>query len=284
MVETSGSLNGKVALITGAGRGLGRAIAHRLAREGAAVAIHYRHSAGGAESLATQLRAENRSVSLVRGDITHIAQVKSIVGQVVRDLGPISILVNNAVVFYPGELEDLQDGQMEAMWRTNVLAPVHLIQSVVEGMKEQQFGRIVNITSLASIGTAVPGTTFYAGTKAALATLTRRFAMDLGTHGITVNAVSPGFIPTEASMMGKTGEEGEARIALFSGRAMVRRKAPRKTSPTRSRSSVLPRRDSSPHRCSVWMAGAWTLSATPKGRHYPDPRAIPSRPKLKRTC
>jgi NAD(P)-dependent dehydrogenase (short-subunit alcohol dehydrogenase family) len=210
-------------MVTGAGRGLGRAIALRLSMEGAAVVVHYRQSAAGAESLAAQIRAENRPVSLVSGDVTDPSQVKSMVAQVERELGPVSILVNNAVVFHPGELANLKSEEMAEMWRTNVNAPVHIIQSVAESMKARHFGRIINITSVAGFGTAVEGTTYYAATKAALAALTRRFAMDLGPYGITVNAVSPGFIPTEGSMGGRTGEQANSHIEFFAKRAMVRR-------------------------------------------------------------
>jgi 3-oxoacyl-[acyl-carrier protein] reductase len=216
------TLEGKVALVTGAGRGLGRAIALKLSRDGAAVAIHFRTSAQGAESLAAEIRSEGRPAALVTGDVTDRAQVNSIVAQVVRELGPVSIVVNNAVVIYPGELADLKDNEMEEMWQTNIGGPIHVIQSVMEGMKQQRWGRIINITSAAAFGTAVSGTTFYAATKSALAILTRRFAMDLGPYGITVNAVSPGFIPTEASLGGNIGGDVNQRLEFFAKKAMVR--------------------------------------------------------------
>src|ERR1035441_7306201 len=113
------------------------------------------------------------------------------------ELGPIDILVNNAGVLAKGDLADFDYTQMEAMRRTNVDGLVHVTRSVVEGMKLRRFGRIVNLTSVAAHGTALSGTTFYAATKAAVITLTRRFALELGPHGITVNAVAPGFIPTD---------------------------------------------------------------------------------------
>jgi 3-oxoacyl-[acyl-carrier protein] reductase len=131
--------------------------------------------------------------------------------------------VNNAVAFHPGELADLKEPEMETMWRTNVAGPVHLTHFVADGMKERGFGRIVNIVSAAGFGTSVTGTTFYAATKAALSILTRRFAMELGPYGITVNAVSPGFIPTEQSLSGCEGEAVRKRIEFFASRAMLRR-------------------------------------------------------------
>jgi len=217
------SLEGKIALITGAARAIGRATALRLSRQGATLAVHYRTNAELAESLASAIRAENRKVLLVQGDVTEESQVKSIVAQVNDKLGPVDILVNNAASFYPGELADFKETEMDSMWRTNVIGPVHLIRLVVEGMKERRSGRIVNITSAAGLGTSITGTTFYSATKAALAMLTRRFAMELGPYGITVNAVSPGFIPTEASLAGRTGQVAQERIDMFTSRSMLRR-------------------------------------------------------------
>ena len=175
-------------MVTGAARGLGRAIALRLSSEGAAIAIHHWRNTELAESLALQIRGKDRRASLVRADVRDPSQVKSMVAQVNEDLGPTDILVNNAMAFHPGELVDLNDSEIEDMWRTNVCGPVYITQLVAEGTKHRRFGRIINISSAAAFGTAVQGTTFYA-TKAALLVLTRRFAMDLGPHGITVNAV-----------------------------------------------------------------------------------------------
>lgn len=217
------SLSEKVALVTGASRGLGRAMAHRLSREGAAVAIHYRSNAAAAESLASEIEAENGRVMVVQGDVSDPSQAVSIVTRVARELGPIGILVNNAAVSYPAELENYNNSEMDVMWRTNVIGPVHIIQSVVPAMKDQHFGRIINISSIAALGTAARGTTFYAATKAALSILTLRFAMDLGPHGITVNGIAPGFIPTDMALGGNGGEKAKALVEDFASRAMVRR-------------------------------------------------------------
>jgi 3-oxoacyl-[acyl-carrier protein] reductase len=154
--------------------------------------------------------------------LTNLSEIESVVAQVTHDLGPIDILVNNAAAFHPGGL-NLKDSQMEEMWRTNVGGPVHLVRLVAEGMKERKFGRIINITSAAAFGTSVEGTTFYAATKAALGILTRRFAMELGPYGITVNAVCPGFVPTEQTMSGRVENNAQEFIEFFAHRAMVGR-------------------------------------------------------------
>ncbi len=217
------SLREKVALVTGASRGLGRAMARRLSREGAAVAIHYRSNAAAAESLASEIGAEKGRAMVVQGDVSDPSQAVSIVTRVARELGPIGILVNNAAVSCPAELENYNNSEMDLMWRTNVIGPVHIIQSVVPAMKDQHFGRIINISSIAALGTAARGTTFYAATKAALSILTLRFAMDLGPHGITVNGIAPGFIPTDMALGGNSGEKAKALVEDFASRAMVRR-------------------------------------------------------------
>ena len=140
-----------------------------------------------------------------------------------RELGPIDILVNNAGVLAKGDLADFDYTQMEAMRRTNVDGLVHVTRSVVEGMKLRRFGRIVNLTSVAAHGTALSGTTFYAATKAAVITLTRRFALELGPHGITVNAVAPGFIPTDMATGDRSPVEAQANVDSMAARAMVQR-------------------------------------------------------------
>jgi 3-oxoacyl-[acyl-carrier protein] reductase len=109
------------------------------------------------------------------------------------------------------------------MRRTNVDGLVHVTRVVVEGMKLRGFGRIVNLTSVAAHGTAVSGTTFYAATKAAVIALTRRFALELGRHGITVNAVAPGFIPTEITIGGQAPAEAQAAMDAMAAKTMVRR-------------------------------------------------------------
>ena len=107
--------------------------------------------------------------------------------------------------------------------RVNVDGVIHIIRAVAPGMQERGYGRIVNIASNAAIGTALPGTTFYAATKAEVLILTRRFAMELGRRGVTVNAVAPGWIVTEMARVGRNEEEFEARVRGMSERTMVGR-------------------------------------------------------------
>src|SRR6266478_4312874 len=189
-------MKGQTTLVTGASRGLGRAIAVRLAREGAAVCVNF---------------------------LTNEAAVRRMVERVEAELSSISILVNNAGLSVRGTLETFESADLERMRRTNVDGLIHMTRAVIPGMRERRYGRIVNITSIAAHGTSLPGTTFYAATKAAVITLTRRFAMELGAHGITVNAVAPGFFPTDMSQARRNAEQLATAVKQISERTMVGR-------------------------------------------------------------
>jgi len=176
----------EAAIVTGGSRGIGRAIA-----VGADVA-----DPNAVSELARRARAE---------------------------LGPISILVNNAGVSAPATLETYDAAALDRMRQVNVNGIIHTIRAVMDGMKARGYGRIVNIASNAAIGTALPGTTFYAATKAEVLILSRRFAMELGRFGITVNAVAPGWIVTEMARRGASEEAFAERVAGMRERTMVGR-------------------------------------------------------------
>ena len=217
------SLNGHVALVTGASRGIGRAISLRLAEEGAAVGVNYRHSEAEALSLVREIEgAGGRSIAL-RADIGDQAQVAAMLAAIGSSLGPPDILINNAGMLARGDLEDFDLSQMEWMRRTNVDGLILVTRAVSAGMKRARWGRIVNLASIAAHGTTMPATTFYAATKAAVIVLTRRFAMELGPFGVTVNAIAPGFIRTDMVMVGRSQEEARALTESVAQRAMVRR-------------------------------------------------------------
>src|SRR4029077_20450039 len=213
------SLSGKIALVTGASRGLGRAIALRLAQEGAAVAVNYRERAAEAESVAQEIRTKGGKALALQAHVADAFQVRSMVEKASRDLGPVDILINNAGVMRRGDLGDFEGSQMEGSCAPNVEGLVNVTRAVIEGMKQRKFGRIVNLTSIAGLGTAMSGTTFYAATKDAVSVMTRRFAMDLGPHGVTVNAVAPGFILTDMARDGRNSDD----IAKVAEKAMLKR-------------------------------------------------------------
>jgi NAD(P)-dependent dehydrogenase (short-subunit alcohol dehydrogenase family) len=201
------SFSGKVALVTGASRGLGRASALRLARDGAAVALNYCQSEAAAQAAVEEICAAGGIAWAVRGDVSRPEEVRSMVAAVEARFGAVDILVNNAGVSHAAELDEFNEDHMTDMRRVNVDAVIHATKAVVPGMKRRKFGRIINVASIAALGTRMWGTTFYAATKAAVIALTRRFAMDLGPHGITVNVIAPGFIPTDMAIAGRSPEE-----------------------------------------------------------------------------
>jgi NAD(P)-dependent dehydrogenase (short-subunit alcohol dehydrogenase family) len=216
---TGAILAGRTALVTGGSRGLGRAIAQRLAGAGATVAVNYRAQADAAEAVVREIEARGGRALAVQADIADAAQVREMAARVTSALGAVDILVNNAGVSYRGDLGDADDAQVEEMRRINVDGLIAVTRALIDGMKVRGFGRIVNVASIAALGTAMAGTTFYAATKAAVVVLTRRFALELGPHGITVNAIAPGFVLTDMAAAGRT----EADFAAIAARTMVRR-------------------------------------------------------------
>jgi len=201
------SVTGHVAIVTGASRGIGRAIACRLAQDGAAVCVNYVARGAAAEAVVGEIRTAGGRGIAVRADVGDPAQVRDLVDRAERELGPVSVLVNNAGISAIATLETFEPAVLERMRRVNVDGLIHVTRAVVPAMKERRYGRIVNISSVAAHGTTQPGNTFYAATKAAVVTLTRRFAMELGSYGITVNAVAPGFIHTDMATESRTEQE-----------------------------------------------------------------------------
>jgi len=207
----------RVALVTGSSRGIGRAIALRLARDGVAVAINYREKRGEAEEVVGAITSAGGRAVAIGADLANPADCARLVDSARQALGPIDILVNNAGVFRKGDLADFDFSLMDGMRNVNVDGLVRVSRGVVADMKARGWGRIVNLASVAGLGMSTPGTTFYSATKAAVIALTRRFALDLGPHGITVNAIAPGFIATD--MAAQSG----ANFDAIAAKAMMRR-------------------------------------------------------------
>jgi 3-oxoacyl-[acyl-carrier protein] reductase len=176
-----------------------------------------------AEAVVSEIRDAGGRAMAVRADVGDSAQVQHMIDRIARELGAVSILVNNAGIVYRATLDNFDSGAMQRMRRTNVDGLIHVTRAVAPGMKERRYGRIVNITSIAGHGTTMPGNAFYAATKAAVSMLTRRFAMELGPHGITVNAVAPGFILTEMVREGRTEQEYLEAVKRISARSMLGR-------------------------------------------------------------
>jgi 3-oxoacyl-[acyl-carrier protein] reductase len=189
----SGDFDGRVAIITGAARGLGRAVAARLIERGARVAVNVR-DAERAEAVAKDLGPQALAVP---GDIAAPDVPDAIARQTLDRFGRIDILVNNAALATSTRFGDLSADEWRMALEVNVTAPFLLTKAVLPAMKAQQYGRIVNISSTAGKTVSTLGGAHYTTSKAALQGLTRAAAKELGTFGITVNAVCPGMIDTE---------------------------------------------------------------------------------------
>jgi NAD(P)-dependent dehydrogenase (short-subunit alcohol dehydrogenase family) len=189
----SQDFTGKVALITGAARGLGRAAAARLLEHGASVAVNVR-DAERAESVARELGA---GAFAVPGDIADAAVVREIVGRTLDHFGRLDILVNNAALALSTRFESISEEEWRRAMDVNVTAPFLLIRAALPAMKAAGGGRIINISSTAGKSVSTLGGAHYTTSKAALLGLTRAAAKELGPYGITVNAICPGLIDTE---------------------------------------------------------------------------------------
>ncbi len=210
----------QVAIVTGGSRGIGRAAARLLAARGGAVCINFRSHGEEAEALAKEIGAAGGRAITVAADVSDADEMRKMVARTERELGPLTILVNNAGVISTGTLESFQTDAFERMRQVNVYGVINATRAAMEGMRQRRFGRIVNVTSVAATGTSLPGSTFYAATKAEVSLLTRRFALELGPQGITVNAVAPGFVRTDMTERARRDPNVERGLAE---RAMMRR-------------------------------------------------------------
>ncbi len=187
------------------------------------MAINYSIRSMEAEALRTEIIAAGGRAAVLQADVADPAAVTTMFSKAEAELGPVSILVNNAGVSAPATLESYDAATLERMRAVNVNGMIHTVRAVMVGMKERGYGRIINIASNAAIGTALPGTTFYAATKAEVLILTRRFAMELGRSGVTVNAICPGWIVTDMARRGASKKAFAQRVASMSERTMVGR-------------------------------------------------------------
>ncbi len=210
-------------MVTGGSRGIGRAIVLALASEGAAVVVNYRKRSDKADEVVGQVRAGGGTALALQADVADQAEVHEMVGQAVRELGPIDILVNNAGVFRRATLLEYDPADVDLMWRVNVKGVLHCTAAVVPGMIEKQFGRVINLSSVAAVGTSFAGTSVYSATKAAITSLTKRSALELGGHNICVNAVSPGYVGTDMNWQGRSPDEIQEAVEAASSRSMLGR-------------------------------------------------------------
>jgi 3-oxoacyl-[acyl-carrier protein] reductase len=220
----TGRLEGKVALITGGSRGIGRATAEVFAREGAKVCVNYVNGEKEANEVAKGIESRGGEAIALRADVSKEEEVAAMVEKAVQRFGRIDVLVNNAGVLKPGDLMTMKDEDLDAMFATNVKGTIYCTRQVAKRMMEdRRGGKVVNIASNAGIGTAVKGTTAYGITKTAVILLTRRFALDFRGQNINVNCIAPGYTETEMAHRGRTQEQFEAVAAEISSKSMLNR-------------------------------------------------------------
>ena len=208
-------LDGKVALVTGASRGIGRAIAIRLAAEGAKVAINFAGNTEKAEAVKAEIEAAGGEALLVQANVADAAAVEEMVAKVVEAFGGIDVLVNNAGITRDGLLVRMKDEDFDAVLDTNLKGVFYCTKVVSKLMMKKRSGRIVNMTSVVGVnGNA--GQTNYAAAKAGVIGFSKSAAKEFASRGITVNMVAPGFIDTDMTsvLSDKAKEAALAGIPL----------------------------------------------------------------------
>jgi 3-oxoacyl-[acyl-carrier protein] reductase len=204
-------LDGRVALVTGASRGIGKAIALALAEQGAKVAVNYVSRADEADAVVAAIGGKGGTAVAIKADVSDPAAVEAMVAAVAAQLGPIDVLVNNAGIAQRRGLDDLTEADFDRTIAVNLKSAFLCTQAVLPGMRRRGFGRIVNISSGAARGAGVIGA-HYNASKAGLEGLTRGYAARLAQAGITVNAVAPSLIATD--MSGAFPAEAAKRIPV----------------------------------------------------------------------
>ncbi len=206
-------LDGRVALVTGASKGIGSGIAKEFAAAGASVIVNYASSAEDAERVVTEIRARGGSAIAVRADVSTAADVQRLFAETIAAYGRFDVLVNNAGVYEVAPLEAVTAQQIERQLSTNVLGPILTTREALKHFGADG-GTVINIGSLDS-ARAVPGMSVYAATKGAVDALTRVLAAELGPRGIRVNTLAPGGVETEGiHAAGFIGSDAEADMIL----------------------------------------------------------------------
>jgi 3-oxoacyl-[acyl-carrier protein] reductase len=188
-------LSGKVAVVTGASRGIGTGIAERLAAQGARVIVNYRTSAEGAEATVGRIRQAGGEAAAIQADVSQSDDAQRLIKESIATWGGLDILVNNAGTTRDMVIMMLKEDDWDTVIRTNLTSTFYCSKAAVRHMMRKRYGRIVNITSVVGLA-GQSGQTNYAASKAGIIGFTKSLAKEVGSRGITVNAVAPGFVPT----------------------------------------------------------------------------------------
>ncbi len=214
-------LDGKVAVVTGASRGIGKAIAETFAREGADVVVNYVKSEGEAKEVVKQIKAMGRRAVAVKADVSKRADAQRMFNKVLAEFGRVDILVNNAGIGTGGTTLDTTEEDWDRVIAVNLKGPFNCTQIAAKTMVEQKSGKIINISSISGLGGAPVGELAYCCAKAALIAMTTVAAQDLGPYGINVNSVAPGWTRTDMTSRA-TKEKTEELQKLKAGMAAMR--------------------------------------------------------------
>jgi 3-oxoacyl-[acyl-carrier protein] reductase len=190
------SVAGKVAIVTGGSRGIGRAIVLELAASGVKVVFTYRSSHEAADTLYREVKELGGETVGFQQDVTDFAGAKAVLAEVKERFGPITMLVNNAGITRDKPLVLMQEDDWRAVIETNLYGTINFSRAAVHGLIRQPWGRIVNVTSVSG-QTGLPGQTNYSASKAGIIGFTKALAKEVAKYGVTVNAVSPGYIATD---------------------------------------------------------------------------------------
>ena len=207
-------LSAYVALVTGASRGIGAAVALMLAELGAAVAVNYRERADDAEAVVAKIKSGGGRAIAVAADVSQSGTVAAMVEQVARDLGPIDILVNNAGIAIVRGIDELSESDFDRTILVNLKSAFLCTQAVLPAMRARKWGRIVNISSGAARGAGGVGP-HYNASKAGLEGMTRGYAARLVKDGVTVNAVAPSLIETDMVKQGLASAASRIPLGRF---------------------------------------------------------------------
>ncbi|VTR94508.1 oxidoreductase : 3-oxoacyl-(Acyl-carrier-protein) reductase OS=Granulicella mallensis (strain ATCC BAA-1857 / DSM 23137 / MP5ACTX8) GN=AciX8_0105 PE=4 SV=1: adh_short [Gemmata massiliana] len=206
----SGQLNGKVAVVTGASKGIGAEIARRLAAEGASVVVNYASSKAGADKVVADITSKGGKAVAVGGDVSKKADAEGIIDTAIKNYGRLDVLVNNSGVYEFGAIEQITEEHFHRQFNINVLGLLLVTQAAVKHLKAG--GSIINIGSVVARITP-PQSAVYTGTKGAVDAITGVLAKELGPKGIRVNALNPGLIETEGTVgSGFIGSDMEKEI------------------------------------------------------------------------